>query len=203
MKPSSCVQADGKQRNLSLLNSPLLLRFVKLCTLGAGLLAFISPQAPAHAAESIVFNYRWLQRTVSVDELSTFAETGEPSEPLAYYLGALDEDPDRVRQVLTQPITIDPVMLDRGLNHPLGYIVLDQLTPIFHTESGEGDRQALRAALVLSASDDETISIIELLQNYPTQELYVEGEQLIDAYTDIAMLRDRLNQWTAWLDLVR
>ncbi|MEO1519549.1 MAG: alpha/beta hydrolase, partial [Cyanobacteria bacterium J06633_2] len=166
-----------------------------------GILSLIPIASPAGAAEQIVFKYRSLRRTVPISDLSTFAETGEPSDQLERYLDAIDDDPERFRQTLNQQIRVDPVMLDRGLNHPLGHVALDQLTPIIHTSSRERDREALRAALVLSASDDDHISMMELIETYPTQELHVEGDRLIEAYNDIEQLRDRLERWTAWLNL--
>ncbi|MEB3213821.1 MAG: alpha/beta hydrolase [Leptolyngbyaceae bacterium] len=175
------------------------LRQFSLAVAGGGLLAWAALASPSDAAERVVFKYRWMQRAIPVEDLSVFAETGESSQQLEHYLDALGDDADTFQRVLTRQIQIDPRLLDRGLNHPLGHLALDQISPIFHTASGESDRQALRAALVLSASDDEHISIIELLETYPTQEIHVEGDRLVEAYDDIERLRDRLERWTAWL----
>lgn len=150
------------------------------------------------AAEQIVLNYRWLQRSLSVADLSAFADTGEPSPQLRRYLRAIDQRPGEFQRTLTREVSLDPLLLDRALNNPLGDLALDQISPVIHTRSGEGDRQALRAALVLSASDDGQVSLIELIETYPTQELVVEGDRLAETYNDIANLRDRMERWTSW-----
>ncbi len=170
-----------------------------LIGLGIGGLFVLGMAPQAQAAEQVVLNYRWLQRSIPVADLSTLADTGEASPQLRRYLNAIGQDPEEFRSTLTREVSLDPVMLDRMLNNPLGNFALDQVSPVIHTRSGEGDRQALRAAFILSASDDEQVSLIELIENYPTQEIYVEGDRLADTYNDIEALRDRIERWTALL----
>ncbi|WP_292789839.1 alpha/beta hydrolase [uncultured Nostoc sp.] len=45
--------------------------------------------------------------------------------------------------------------------------------------SQRADRQALRAALLLSASQDRLVSLIEIIKNYPTNELEVEVDGVV------------------------
>jgi hypothetical protein len=51
----------------------------------------------------------------------------------------------------------------------------------------------MRAALVLSASEDNNISILEIAQNYPTQEVYIDGNRLSETYAQILLLRGGLD----------
>jgi len=71
------------------------------------------------------------------------------------------------------------VILDKVLNSRIGNVILDQLTQVIHTRSHQADKQALRAALVVSASKDRQITLIEVIQNNPTKEVEVEG---VDAF---------------------
>lgn len=174
-----------------------------LLSMGIGGLLTLAFAPHAQAAEEIVLNYQWLRRSLPVSDLSTLAETGEPSPQLSTYLDAIGQRPDAFRRTLTREVSLDPVLLDRMLNNPVGDLALDQLSPIIHTRSREGDRQALRSALILSASDDGKVSLVELIETYPTQELHVDGDRLADAYNDIADLRDRIDRWTAWLDIIQ
>lgn len=157
----------------------------------------IGAGARASAAERVVLKYRWLQRSIPVADLSTLAESGEVSPELEGYLDAANQDPEALRRTLNRDIEMDPVLLDRALNNPIGNVVLDQVSPVIHTRSGRGDRQALRAALVLSASDDGRVSLIELIETYPTQEVYVEGDRLVQAYRDIARVQEQIERWTS------
>lgn len=58
-----------------------------------------------------------------------------------------------------------------------------------HTPSRRAGQQALRSALVLSANDDGQITLTEILENYPTAVVEVEGDRLESAYR----LLQRLN----------
>jgi Alpha/beta hydrolase of unknown function (DUF1400) len=146
----------------------------------------------AIAAEQVVLKYNILERAISVDELSRFAETGELSPELQAYLNLAQRDPDDVRQTLNQETGVNVRLLDTVLNSPVGNLALDQITQAIYTPSREADNAAMRSALILSASGDSRISLIEVIQNYPTQQVYVDGNRLVDAYQQVSALGDRL-----------
>lgn len=146
----------------------------------------------AIAADQVVLKYRILRKSISVEELSAFAETGKLSNSLRINLALARQDPKAVRRYLTEPVKVNLVLLDRLLNSPVGDLVLDQVSEVIHTPSGKADRQALRSALVISASRDRNISLIEIIQNYPTQVVQVEGDRLESAYTQLRRLGGRL-----------
>lgn len=146
----------------------------------------------AIAADQVVLKYRIFRESISVEELSAFAETGELSNSLRINLALARQDPKAVRRYLTQPVKVNVVLLDRLLNSPVGNLVLDEVSEVVHTPSGKADRQALRSALVISASRDSNISLIEIIQNYPTQAVQVEGDRLESAYRQLRRLGGRL-----------
>lgn len=55
----------------------------------------------ALAAEQVVLKYRIFRESISVDELTTFAETGELSRSLRVNLALARQDPRLVRRYLT------------------------------------------------------------------------------------------------------
>ena len=166
-----------------------------LLALTLGCCAALGIAQSASAAERVVLKYGWFQRSVAVSDLSTLAETGEASSELRSYLRLAGQSPARLRRDLNRDVDVNPVTLDRLLNTPLGDAALDQITPAIHTESGTADRQALRAALVLAASEDENISIIEVLEEYPTSEVYLDGDRIVDAYRQIANIQQKIERW--------
>ncbi len=107
---------------------------------------------PTFAAESVILKYRIFRESVSVAELSTFAQTGKLSGSLSSNLASAGQDPQQVRKYLTEPVKVNLLILDNILNSRVGNAVLDQLSQVIHTASGKADRQALRSALILSAS---------------------------------------------------
>ncbi|BAS54527.1 hypothetical protein NIES2135_02180 [Leptolyngbya boryana NIES-2135] len=156
-------------------------------TLGAVLLLSKS----AIAAERVIFRYKILQESVSVPELATFAETGQASPDLQTYFRLSGQKPETVRQTLTRPIKVNPIVLDRVLNSPVGNTVLDQLGKAIQTPKGGAERQALRGALAVSASDGR-LTVLEILQNYPTQEVVVDGDRIEEAYRQLNQFVDRV-----------
>ncbi|MBD1931026.1 alpha/beta hydrolase [Funiculus sociatus] len=146
---------------------------------------------PADAAESVVLKYSILRESISVPELTTFVETGELSPALRAYLAMAGKNPEELRKVLTQEIKVNALFLDKVLNNPLGEIALTQVSDVIHTGSG-ANVQALRGALMSSALPNNKITLIEVLQNYPTPEVHVEGDRLADVYKQVRRLAEGL-----------
>ncbi len=171
-----------------------------LSSLGFVLTGWLSG-TPVLAAERVVLKYKIFQQSVSVSELSTFAATGQMSPDLATYMKLSKQDPKKVRQALADEVHVNAIVLDRGLNNPVGNILLDEVGSVIRTPSGEANRQALRAAIVLSASQDNKLSLIETIQNYPTREVYVEGDRLVDVYQQISKLERGLGNFLGKIKL--
>ena len=141
------------------------------------------------AAERVMLKYRIFRESISVEELSTFAKTGELSRSLQLNLALARQKPSLVRQYLTEPVPVNLVLLDRLLNSQAGNFLLDEISQAIHSPSRQADRQALRSALILSASSEQNISLIEVIQNYPTQEVQIEGDRLENIYQQLRRLQ--------------
>jgi len=165
-------------------------RFIALGSIILGTVLGISHQAIA--AEQIVLKYGPLERSIAVSDLDAFATTGTTSPDLQTYLRQAGQDPEEVRRTLNQSTAVNVRDLDRVLNGPLGDLALDQISHSVHTSSHRADRQALRSALVLSASDDNRISIMEVVRNYPTQQVYIDGNQLVSTYGEISTISHQI-----------
>ncbi len=160
-----------------------------------GAIAFLSLfyySARAEAAESVVLKYRFLRETISVRELRTFADTGELSRKLRVYLKLAGRDPEQLRRALTQEAKVNSTFLYRVLNSPIGEGLLDQVSQVVHTPTNRANRESLRSALVSSALPDGQITLIETLENYPTPEVHVEGERLVEVAQTITRVMGRL-----------
>ncbi|MBD2388467.1 alpha/beta hydrolase [Cylindrospermum sp. FACHB-282] len=144
---------------------------------------------PAFAAERVVLKYRIFRESMSVEEISTFAQTGKLPTSLQIYLTLARQDPKAIRQYFIAPVKVNSVILDRVLNSPVGNVILDEMSQVIHTPSRKADRQALRSALVISAREDGQVTLLEILQNYPTTEIEVEGERLESAYRQLRRLQ--------------
>ncbi|MEH1915307.1 MAG: alpha/beta hydrolase [Nostoc sp.] len=164
----------------------------------AGSICLLFVSTPAFAAERVVLKYGVFRESLFGEELSTFSQTGELSRSLKVNLALARQDPKAIRQYLTKPVKVNPVFLDRVLNSQIGNIILHQISQVTYTPSRRADRQALRAALVLSASQDRQVSLIEIIKNYPTNEVEVDGvvyrrrHRLESAYRQLRRLQTNL-----------
>lgn len=140
---------------------------------------------PAQAADTVIFKYRFLRESISVAELTTLAQRGEVSSSLKAYLRMANQKPEDLRNLLTQEIEIEGVFLYKILRTMPGELMLDQVSEVIHTPSNRANRQSLRSALVSSALEDDKITLTEIIQNYPTTDVHVEGERLADIYKQV------------------
>ena len=148
-------------------------------------LALLIVCLPLQAAESAIIKYSIFTGSVSIPELTKFSETGELSPALAAHLRTANQNPEEFRRILNQKIEVDPVFLSKILNSVLGEGILDYATEVIHTPSKTASRQALRGALVTSALGDKEIQLIEVLENYPTSEVYINGDRLLSLLNQI------------------
>lgn len=160
-----------------------------LFSLALASMTLLSAAPAATAAEEVVLRYRGLSRTVAVTDLATLAETGEAPARVAGLLNQTNQRPETLQSVLNHRITADAVVLDKTLNSLPGEWLLDQLGQAIRPASGEARRQALRSALVLSASDDGELTLLEVLQNYPTETVVLEMDQV---ETLVSRIEERL-----------
>lgn len=136
---------------------------------------------PLHAAEKVVLSAGIHQASIPLKDLQNFAENGEVSPALRDVLRASKKDSEQTRQALTKEVPIDLLLADKTLNHPLGEMLLDQLSLVIHPPTTTAHRPALRSAIILSASEDNQVSLLEIIENYPSSELHVEVDQIVEA----------------------
>ncbi|NHC33604.1 alpha/beta hydrolase [Scytonema millei VB511283] len=146
------------------------------------------------AAERVVLKYRAFRESIAVEDLTKFARTGEMSPDLRVNLALARQDPQTIRQSLTNTVTVDPILLDRVLNNAVGELLLDEIGKTIHPSSRQANRQALRAAMTLSARDRQ-LSLLEILQNYPTTDVEVEGDRLEAVYSQLRRLEGTLKNF--------
>ncbi|MBD2103198.1 alpha/beta hydrolase [Leptolyngbya sp. FACHB-261] len=168
----------------------MLLKFsLKLSFSLLGLLAFT---LPASAAEQLVLTYGPLSRSFPVSELRQLADTGEASPSLGALLRTAGKDPQDFQKLLNSGVAVQPRVLDQALNNPLGEAALGELSEGIRPAPNRPNPQALRAALVLSASQRQPFSLVDVIENYPTQEVYVDGRQIQRTYTRFQGVIDRV-----------
>ncbi|MDJ0724128.1 MAG: alpha/beta hydrolase [Prochloraceae cyanobacterium] len=170
---------------------------------GISLISFFvifSSSQKARAAESVILNYGPFQEDISVRELSDLARNGRASRSLKAYLRMANRDPEDLQKLLTKKVKVDPIAASKFFNQLPGELLLDGVSQVIRTPSQRASRQSMRAALVGSALPDGEIQLIEVLENYPTQEVYVEGDRLVNAYNQISGVLGGISKFRSLLD---
>ena len=165
-----------------------------IAILMAGIAIFLSPNR-VKASEEIIFTYGAATQTVSLEELQDFAATGEISPSLDFLLNFSKQNPAMMRWILTQEFPADTRLVYDLLNTAPGEYVLSQTSNVVSSKSERANVKALRGALVASASDDNIISLIELLENYPTQQVYVNGKLLAKARSNFSQFVEEASKY--------
>jgi hypothetical protein len=135
-------------------------------------------QDASFAAEEVIFQYGAVSQSVPIEELENFTTTGEKSAAINFLFNFSNQNPQIARQVLAEKLPADTVVISNLLNTLPGEYVLFRVSSLVHPKSERAKVEALRGAIIESASDDNQISLLELLQNYPTQQVYVDGKLL-------------------------
>nr|AZB72094.1 hypothetical protein DOP62_04535 [Synechococcus elongatus PCC 11801] len=132
-------------------------------------ITLVSASTPAIAAERVTLLAGAWARSVEIQDLRSLATTGEASGFLQDALRYGRLQPKTVQTALNLSIPLSPVLADRLLYSPLGGLLLDRIGQIISPRvSGQNGRQALRGAIVQSVARDSRFTLLELLENYPT-----------------------------------
>lgn len=158
-----------------------------------GAIASLAWSSGAQAADSVLIQYQERQRTVTTEGLEVFAETGEAvSEDIQEFFAENPELATIANDVLTTEIFISPTFIDRFQDSSLGEFVLIQLNKVLGTPSGREDLEPLRVAVVASFEDDNRFSVLEIVQNYPSDTIRLDFSRLQPIVNDVQTFVERV-----------
>ena len=147
------------------------------------------------AAEKITFEYGAAAQSVSWEELEAFANTGEISASLNTLFEVSEQNPATIRWILTQQFPAEERIIYDLFNTAPGEYILTQTSNVVNSRSERANVKALRGALIISASDDNKVSLLELLRNYPTRQVYVNGKLLGKARQNLRNFVDEAGKY--------
>lgn len=144
--------------------------------------AIVLTPRPGLTAESVYFDFRLLGRSVPTASLAHFAETGEADAALAPYLRRLTPaQKDGVREALTAARPVNLQHLSQWFYSPMGEDVLLFAGDLMQTEGRLNGQKALRAALIAAAAEDGEISLLDVIEHFPTRSLRFDlNEALVE-----------------------
>ncbi|GEM_PF-4990286 len=175
MKPINC------RLGLPQLGGAIALGLGSALVLGAG---------EAHAADEVILIYNEQTFNISASEIRQFAETGEVPDDLQTFFDDVDQVPEFIKDILVDDIRI-PRVVEEFLESPTGEFVLIQLDQVISNPATSGDLASIRTA-VSDAGSDRSISVLELLDSYPTEEVSLNISDLEDVYFEVSNFVERI-----------
>ncbi|HEY9660173.1 MAG TPA: alpha/beta hydrolase, partial [Allocoleopsis sp.] len=85
----------------------------------SSLIALETSDSPALANKTLVFQFGAFGRSISLQDLTRFAETGEISRGWRFFFNVAGVDPEAVRTALNEEVSVNLRFLDRTLNNLL------------------------------------------------------------------------------------
>lgn len=152
-----------------------------LGALFAGLSIPLMAARPLHAGELLSFSYGPLIRSLRISSLQAFAKDGSVADDLAFFLQFTPaKQREELRSALVKRADIDPLTVSQFFNSEIGADVLERLGRGITMQRGGNGKFALRSALVGAAFSSEGLSLLNVLQQLPTN-MQLQGEMIAGA----------------------
>ncbi|MEZ2276258.1 MAG: alpha/beta hydrolase [Microcoleus sp.] len=162
-----------------------------------GLFAFtaVCTATPAIAAERIYVTYGPLEVSVPIDSLALFATEGKIDSYLdGFAQYAKPEQLEQIQSALQARAEISPVTIAQFLYTDQGELLLERLGRVIQTKARQPGFYAIRAALILAASDPEGVTIVNVLRKFPTYGIRIDISRGLGIANELTTLINRSNR---------
>jgi len=165
-----------------------------------GLFAFtaVCTAAPALGAERIYVTYGPVEVSVPIESLALFAKEGQIDSNLDGFARYANESQlAEIRRALQAKADISQVTIAQFLYTPQGEVLLRRLGRLIQTKARQPGFYAIRAALILAASDPEGLTIVNVLRKFPTYGIRIDIARGLGIANELTSLINRSNQTIA------
>ena len=157
--------------------------------------------SPVWAADHVTLSFGLIDLSVPVSSLEAYVDDNHIDQELAFYIGSLSESEQaELREFLATPLDLSSVAVSQALYSPLGEFWLQRLGEVIQTGARQNGFFALRSALILSASDDGGVSLINVIRRFPTSILRIDSIEVLDFVGGLVNLVERTEAAIAALD---
>jgi hypothetical protein len=134
--------------------------------------------AQGFSAESITLVLGPIKRSIPISELRHLEKTGKAIGLSADLLKLAKFEPKKLQEILKMKFEIDLIEVSDFLYSSLAVGILTKIGHAVHPAySDKYSVQAFRSAFIASATDN-MIEVLEIFDNYPTREMWVDLEVL-------------------------
>lgn len=153
----------------------------------------IGTVSDAQAIETITLVFNESRVSVPFSDFETFVKTGESQrENLQRFLARIPTTSQVARNVLTREVAITRPFTEQNFRNVFMNFLLVQLSTILSSSAAADNLEPLRTALITSYRNDQRISLLEVIGNYPATEIVVQFPRLERAYNRVSELVERV-----------
>ena len=161
--------------------------------LGSFALGLLLPSA-VNAAERVYASYGFIEITLQVSDLETYAKEGSLSPTLQTYSKFLKPAQLlQLREALKKRIELSSDVVSQFLYTPTGEKMLERASTLIKAKSQVSSLQALRSAMILASTDPQGLTVLSLLRNYPDSGIQLDVAQGLDVFQAIRKLVQQTN----------
>jgi predicted dienelactone hydrolase len=151
-------------------------KFTGIHSLGCAIAIWGITAIPGIAADRLLLRFGPLEKTIEVEEIENFVDTGEIPESLQFLSILLTP---QLQNILASRLNIDPEIvdsfLDELLNTPDGKWLMEELQKAIPNSSVA----ELRAALYLTLQQADGVSVTSFLRAYPQETLTIDASAAV------------------------
>ncbi|NJL83392.1 MAG: alpha/beta hydrolase [Chloroflexaceae bacterium] len=160
--------------------------------LGLGIGATLALGSSAVAAPEIVLVDRQAQVTLNLVDLQQFAETGVVPPQMQAFFQTSGRVPQNLSSLLTREVLINPRFINNFLSSTTGEFLLLKLNETIASSAARPNLEGLKTAVVTAHSNDNRVSILEILRHFPADSVTINVVPLEGAYNDVKTFVERI-----------
>ena len=152
------------------------------------------------AAENIKIIYSIFSRTITVESLKDFAQSGNSSKKLKRILNATGTPHNEIQSVLNKNFEIPITIASKLVYSEIGNVFLTRLSSIIHTPNTNDERTgmlALRSSVIQGIYlGNGNINLIKFFEGYPTKTVILNVNALSRVMNKVESISELLNFFT-------
>ena len=154
-----------------------------------------------NSAENIKIIYGVFSRTIEIDALKNFAETGYSTDKLRRVLNATGSSDAEIKNILNKNYEIPITIASKLINSKIGNIVLRKLSSVIHPQNAIDEKTgilALRSSVIQGIySGNGKINIINFFESYPTKTVILNVNTFSKIMNKVESISDLLDFFTS------
>ena len=164
-------------------------------------MSLLLPVGSALGADRLTVTYGVLERSVSIDSLSVYANDGSIEGDFKDYVRYLEpEQLDNLRRILRTKANLTPVAVAQFLYTEQGEALLRRLGEVIRTDSNLSGFYATRAAMIQSAADPAGLTPLNVLKKFPLPDIRIDLERTLQILGDLDALVRQTQSAIALID---